>query len=203
VSDQPNVFAQLASNQKHERHKNHQETFYWCRQWRLLAEQAVAQLAARSWEEGMSDRLRKIRERLEDDFVVSNNDGHWLIARVEELAAQLAATHAAIRALRDDLERALFAVRYVGTAGDVILSICNHYVRLQHESPTEIGVQAIEAVHRLSELQTKASASLTALASLLGPEGPQPAYPHPSHESRAQHGFTAPPPVSAPPDQER
>jgi len=45
MSDHFDVFAQLASNQKHERHGNHRETVYWCQQWRLLAEQAVDQLA--------------------------------------------------------------------------------------------------------------------------------------------------------------
>jgi hypothetical protein len=29
--------AQIESNQKHESHRNHNETVYWCRQWKLLA----------------------------------------------------------------------------------------------------------------------------------------------------------------------
>lgn len=37
---------QLHSNQLHARHRTYQETIYWCRQWRLLAEQAVAGMQA-------------------------------------------------------------------------------------------------------------------------------------------------------------
>ena len=33
------LLRQVKSNQKHERHMTRAETLYWCRQWRLLAEQ--------------------------------------------------------------------------------------------------------------------------------------------------------------------
>jgi transposase-like protein len=40
------LIAQVASNQKHERHLNYRETVYWCRQWRLSAEQLAVALTA-------------------------------------------------------------------------------------------------------------------------------------------------------------
>jgi hypothetical protein len=40
------LIAQVESNQKHERHANSRETAYWCRQWRLLAEQFAAAVQA-------------------------------------------------------------------------------------------------------------------------------------------------------------
>mgnify|MGYP001558519632 CR=1 FL=1 len=36
---QQRLLVQLRSHQTHERHANDRETTYWCRQWRLLAEE--------------------------------------------------------------------------------------------------------------------------------------------------------------------
>lgn len=61
---------------------------------------------------------------------------------------------------REVILAALDSVLYVGTAGDIILEICGHHVRLKHESTSEIGVDAIAAVHRMNELRMAARAAL-------------------------------------------
>ncbi len=38
------LIAQVADNQKHERHATYKETAYWCAQWRLLAERFAESL---------------------------------------------------------------------------------------------------------------------------------------------------------------
>ena len=35
------LLRQQSSNRQHERHANHEETVYWCNQWRLLSGQAI------------------------------------------------------------------------------------------------------------------------------------------------------------------
>jgi hypothetical protein len=52
------LIAQVASNQKHERHLNYRETIYWCRQWRLSSEQLANALAA------ALERIKELEKQL-------------------------------------------------------------------------------------------------------------------------------------------
>lgn len=46
TTDTRGLVERLRSNQQHERHATARETAYWCAQWRLLAEQAIAALSS-------------------------------------------------------------------------------------------------------------------------------------------------------------
>ena len=50
------------------------------------------------------DRLEVIRAFVSDEWVATRDDAEWLMDQVLELRAQLAATHAAIRAMRDKVK---------------------------------------------------------------------------------------------------
>ena len=68
---------QSISNQKNERHATWKETAYWCNQWRLLAENAIAELEATV--KAQAEQIETLTRHAKVDDIAFNSMNHFAV----------------------------------------------------------------------------------------------------------------------------